>query len=121
MEKKYFIENVDGIVEVRFLENPDAQDICDSLDDAAQIHPNNLRLWDFSNGADLASQDIEKVAAHAKTIHMQSGKVAIVAPKDLTYGLFRMYEVHRHEERIQLNVFRSKQAAREWLRGLSTD
>lgn len=119
MEKKYLIENVDGIVEVRFIENPEAQDICDSLDDAAQINPNNLRLWDFSNGADLASKDIEKVAEHAKTIQIQSGKVAIVAPQNLTYGLFRMYQVYRKEERIQLNVFRSAHEAREWLKGLS--
>jgi hypothetical protein len=116
MDKKYSIENIDGIVEVRFLQNPQAQDICDSLDDAAQIHANDLRLWDFSCGVDLTSHDIEIVAEHAKIIQMQSGKVAIVAPQDLTYGLFRMYEVHRHEERVQINVFRTLQDAREWLK-----
>jgi hypothetical protein len=58
MGKKFSIENANGIVEVRFVENPEAQDICDSLDDAAQRYPNNLRLWDFSCGADLASKDI---------------------------------------------------------------
>jgi len=117
MGKKYLVENVDGIVEVRFVGDPEAQDICDSLDDAAQINPNNLRLWDFSCGADLISKDIEKVAEHARAIQIQSGKVAIVAPQDLTYGLFRMYEVHRKEERIQLSVFRSVQEARKWLKG----
>lgn len=116
MGKKFSIENADGIVEVRFVENPEAQDICDSLDDAAQLNPNNLRLWDFSCGADLAGKDIERVAEHAKTIQIQSGKVAIVAPQNLTYGLFRMYEVHRKEEGIQLNVFRSLKEAREWLK-----
>ena len=117
MGNTYRIEIKDGIVEVRFIENPDAQAICDSLDDAAQIDPNNLRLWDFTHGANLTGQDIEKVAAHARIKKMQSGKVAIVAPQDLTFGLFRMYEVHRKEERIQLSVFRSIKEAREWLKG----
>jgi len=116
MAKKYLIENIDGIVAVRFTQEPEAQDICDSLDDAAQINPNNLRYWDFSCGTNLASQDVEKVAEYARTIQMHPGKVAIIAPQDLTYGLFRMYEVYRQEERIQLQVFRSTQEAIDWLK-----
>ena len=116
MAKKYIIEIIDGIVEVRFTEDPEAQDICDSLDDAAQVSPNNLRLWDYTCGANLTGHDIEQVAEHARTIQIQSGRVAIVAPQDLTFGLFRMYEVHRKEERIQLSVFRSIEEAREWLK-----
>ena len=116
MAKKYSIEIIDGIVEVRFTEDPEAQDICDSLDDAAQVNPNNLRLWDYTCGANLTGHDIEHVAEHARTIQIQSGRVAIVAPHDLTFGLFRMYEVHRKEERIQLSVFRSVKEAREWLK-----
>lgn len=120
MANKYIIEIEDGIIKVRFIENPSADDICDSLDDAARITPGNLRLWDYTCGADLTNGDIEKVASHAKSNNMQSGKVAIVAPQDLTYGVFRVYIAHREEDRIQLAAFRTEEKAVEWLKEPST-
>jgi hypothetical protein len=115
MEKKYSIETIDGVITVRFHQEPEAIDICKSLDDAAQNSPGNLRLWDFTCGANLPSDDIEIVAHHAKSIQLPSGKVAIVAPQDLTFGIFRIYAANREETRVKLSVFRSEPEAREWL------
>lgn len=115
MDKKYHIETIDGIITVRFLQEPEAIDICKSLDDAAGNSPGNLRLWDFTIGSNLPDDDIQIVAHHAKSIRMPAGKVAIVAPQDLTFGIFRVYAAHRDEQRVKLSVFRSEQEARDWL------
>ena len=61
MEKRYSIETKGGIIAVRFIQEAKATDICDALDDVAEISPGNLRLWDFTNGADLTHLDILKV------------------------------------------------------------
>ena len=116
MNKKYTIETINGVITVRFNQKPEAADICNSLDDAAVIGSGNLRLWDFTCGADLANEDIQIVAKHARSIQLPSGKVAIVAPQDLTYGIFRVYAVKREEQHVKLDVFRSEKEARDWLK-----
>lgn len=121
MEKKYSIHTIDGIITVRFNQEPEAVDICNSLDDAAEIRPGNLRLWDFTCGAKLPNDDIQIVANHAKSIRLPAGRVAIVTPDDLTFGIFRVYAAHREETRVKLNVFRSEPEAQEWLKHESVD
>ena len=116
MEKNYRIETIDGIIVVRFNQNPVAADICASLDEASKMIPCDLRMWDFSNGANLTTGDVQMTARHAKEIPMPPGRVAIVAPKDITYGVFRMYEVFRNEEPVSLRVFRDENEAVEWLK-----
>jgi len=47
-----------------------------------------------------------------------ASKFAIVAPRDLEYGLGRMYEAFRgfnSQSTKQVNVFRTREAALEWL------
>ena len=78
--------------------------------------PGNRRLWDYSCSANLTNGDIEKIAWHAKSNNMQSGKVAIVGPQDLTYGVFRVYIALREEDRTRLAVFRTEEKAVEWLK-----
>jgi hypothetical protein len=116
MDKRYTIETINGVITVRFNQEPRAADICNSLDDLAGIRSGNLRLWDFTCGADLANEDIQIVAKHARSIQLPSGKVAIVAPQDLTYGIFRVYAANREEQRVKLSVFRSEKEARDWLK-----
>jgi hypothetical protein len=42
-------------------------------------------------------------------------KLAIVAPEDEVYGLARLFSVHRAQEHLQLQVFRDRDAAFQWL------
>ncbi len=42
-------------------------------------------------------------------------KVAIVAPKDLTYGLVRMYESHSNSSSSKFEIFRTVRPALAWL------
>jgi len=44
-----------------------------------------------------------------------SPKVAVVAPKDISFGLARMYEAIRGDVRYEFAVFRSTDAAMTWL------
>jgi hypothetical protein len=49
-----------------------------------------------------------------------STKVAVVAPKDLSFGLARMYEILSHSVQWNFVVFRAMDAALAWL-GLPED
>ncbi len=42
-------------------------------------------------------------------------KMATVAPRDVLFGLARMYETLRAESPVELRAFRSMSEAREWL------
>ena len=91
MDTKYSIDTTDEITVFRFIQKPEAIDICSALGDIEGINPCRLRLWDFTCGVDWANEDIKKAANHANSIQLPNGKVAIVSPQDLTYGLFRVY------------------------------
>lgn len=46
---------------------------------------------------------------------MQDGRVAMVAGNDLTYGMFRMWELQRADLGYEVRVFRSLDEARLWV------
>ena len=116
MNRTYTIELLDTIITLRFNQNPTVDDIRASLKEASKINPGDLRLWDFSRGVDLTVHDVKDVAHYAKAIQMQPGKVAIIAPQDLTFGLFRVYMAHRNEARVTLDVFRTEEEGIDWLK-----
>ena len=77
-------------------------------------------MWDYTCGANLTHADIQMAANHAKDIPMPSGMVAIVAPDNLAFGLLRMYEAYREEDRVKQCVFRTEEEAIDWLKGTSS-
>ena len=80
MSKNYDIEMVGGITCVRYVKQPDQDDLCQSIDEAAAIRPSGLRLWDLSKcDMNLSSTQLEEVADYAKTKFSQPSKVAIIA------------------------------------------
>lgn len=122
MDKRYNIDIADDIVSVRFSQKPDVDAFRNALNDVHQIKPKPLRLWDFTCGMDISFDDIQIIADYAKSLHLETGKIAVVAPEDLTYGLIRVFHAFRGEaDRIQYEVFRSEQEAREWLKSESLD
>ena len=76
----------------------------------------NLRLWDFSLGANLSYNDVQKVAGYEKSASLFRGKAAALAPQDLTFGIFRIYTAYRDEDQVELSVFRKRKAAIDWFR-----
>ena len=116
MEKKYTVEVVGDITVVRYINHPELDDLRRSIDEAAAIRPSGLRLWDFSQGGlNLAVPELAEIANYAKTKFSSPSKVAIVAPKDLSFGTSRIYEAIRQQEGMELEIFRSEQKAMEWL------
>ncbi len=58
-----------------------------------------------------------KLAAIAATKinQLRGGRVAMVASTDITYGMFRMWEVQRGDINYEVRVFREIEAALNWL------
>ena len=116
MASKYTIESSQGITTVRFSLAPGEEVLRSAIDELADHYQNDLRLWDFSIfGLSLSNSQLEKLAEYGKRRFTNPSRVAIVASEDLTFGLSRMYEVYREEDRLQFKVFRTELEARQWL------
>ena len=79
-------------------------------------------LWDLSacSRATLNSRDIERIRDETAAVleRRQPGyKVALVAPKDLYFGLCRMFEAYADDLPIKVHVFRKLDDAWRWLTG----
>lgn len=74
-------------------------------------------LTDLAQGSYLQASRAE-IERHARVtaaaLKRKPLKIAIVAPHDLAFGLFRMFTSYAGHEEI--NVFRNKQEACAWLR-----
>lgn len=84
------------------------------------FRPGMSILWDFSEGnaSRLTSEDIRKIAGQNKARLKRSGvpyKVAFLAPRDIEYGLSRMYEMFADASLAENRVFRTLDEARRWL------
>lgn len=116
MARKYTIETSHGITTVRFSVEPGVEDLCNAIDNVAENHQSDLRLWDFSDsGLSFSNSQLEQVAEYGKRKFTKSARVAILAPEDFTFGLSRIYEVYREEDKLQFKVFRTELEARHWL------
>lgn len=79
-----------------------------------------LGLFDLSDvtALGISSESIRK-AARSVGEHVNSrlkeGKLAIVAPRDLFFGMARMYEILRSESPVEVRVFRERGEAESWL------
>ena len=76
-------------------------------------------VWDFRKAHfNLSSSDIEKVSQFI--LHHQPAippsKISFVALSDLEYGLSRMFEVYRQDQRTDFRVFRDFEEALNWAR-----
>jgi hypothetical protein len=77
-------------------------------------------LWDLSqaNASRMSSDDIRQIAQRNKSRVKKTGvgnQVAFVAPRDIEYGLSRMYEMFSDETPVENRVFRTIEEARRWL------
>ena len=117
MNKRYKIVKLGDITAIRFTHKPSLEDIRMSIDEAASISTSGLRLWDYSHsGWDLTSTQLQKLTEYAKTKFLPPSKVALVATKDLSFGISRVYEAFRKQEGLEIEVFRSEPEALNWLK-----
>jgi hypothetical protein len=72
-----------------------------------------LRIWSLPPDLRLDGPKLADIARHSVSIGVR-GRVAIVAPSDLAYGLARVHVAHRDASE-SLGLFRSRDAALSWL------
>ena len=74
-------------------------------------------LWDLRDAQfDLTSTEVRELADFARMlVSGATVRTAFVAPRDLEFGLLRMFEVLREGKGVQTSVFRDKERALEWL------
>ena len=94
----------------------------DAIEKFYQEEPTALLLWDMSQ-ADVSHVTPDILRNFAKKsailgVNRQGGRTAVVAPKDLQYGLARMSEVFLEAESapFSFRVFRTRDEALQWLR-----
>jgi hypothetical protein len=114
MSKNYVIVSKDGITTIRFSIDPGLDDLCNAIDDVAENDLSELRLWDLSNGFSL--NDNDELAEYGKSKFSIPSKAAVIAPKDLTFGLARVHDVYREDEFLKQRIFRTEQEALAWLK-----
>lgn len=83
--------------------------------------PSKLTLWDFTSGtvSRLSSQELNEIAKQGEAIssRIENGKAAILAPKDIDYGISRIFQVFSKIENfpLEIEIFRDMNAAQNWL------
>ena len=112
----YSIVSTDGVTTIRFFKEPGFDDICSAIDDIVENYLSDLRLWLFSCGLNFTNIQIKQLAEYAKSKFLIPSKSAIVAPKDLDFGLARVHDVYREDGFVEQMVFRTEQKARVWLK-----
>ncbi len=89
--------------------------------DRADFKPGMNVLYDFTDGitAELTSENMRE---HVKTVashRQQRGenyRVAVLAPRDLDFGMFRVYQALADELPLHIRVVRTRDEADAWLR-----
>jgi hypothetical protein len=77
-------------------------------------------LFDITRAAKeskVTAEGIRKIAEFwtSEYANMAGGKLALVAPVELAFGLSRMYQGLRDDGPDHIRVFRDREAARQWL------
>ena len=115
MSSNYLVEKIGRITAVRFTLTASSHDLLDAANDVAQLENNTLRLWDLRKGVSVSTADIFVIARRMKEIGFPSSKIAVLVTDKLSYGLARMFDVHREQDNQKYNVFEREQEAVKWL------
>jgi hypothetical protein len=94
-------------------------DFASEMATSRDVPPGRRELVDLCGveQADLSSATLRAVAEiYARADERpEESRVAFVAPRDLFFGLARMYEAFRSPSPLQIRVFRELGEARAWL------
>ena len=74
------------------------------------------RLWDMREcRLDLSSDELLEMASVAKSRDLPDSRGAMLASRDLNFGMSRMHQVFRKSDDISLRVFRDEEEAVAWV------
>lgn len=91
-----------------------------AMDDVLEKGACDLRLWEFKVGVAIDTSQIEEIAKYGEQIWPVPSRAAIVAPDDLSFGLARIHDVHRDQNKRETMVFRTVQEAIKWLKNIGS-
>lgn len=112
----YTITSEAGVTRVRLHHQPDFNTIQRIIDDLAENHDYQHRLWDCSDARiNMPMDEIRVLSAYERTRLKGPGKLAIIAPDDLTFGEMRAFGVYREDPLAKVMFFRSEDKALSWL------
>jgi hypothetical protein len=79
-----------------------------------------IGLFDLTDvtGVDVSAESVRDAARRAEQYvdsRLEGGKLALVAPRDLLFGMARMYEILRADSPVEVRVFRERDEAESWL------
>jgi hypothetical protein len=83
--------------------------------------PSRNIIWDLaeSDVSSITADEVRELARGVKKLahSREGGKTAIVSPKDISYGIGRMYQIFAeiYSQSAQIEVFRSKLEAERWV------
>ncbi len=86
-----------------------------------QFRPEMNVLWDFRKGThalEFSTDDIQNIVSMTANHIKQRGasyRLALLATKDLFFGLSKMFAAYGDEIPIDIHVFRSMDEALDWL------
>jgi hypothetical protein len=74
-------------------------------------------LTDVSSGSLISAEGVRELARfwRGEYDRIAAGKLAIVAPSDLAFGLGRMYQMLRDDGPDRIRIFRDMEEAWDWL------
>jgi len=101
--------------------NITSQDLLSSINSFYDNSPTLYTLWDFSKGSmsSISNESIRQIFSLVQNrgTNRQNGKTAIVATKDLEYGMSRMFQIMSTDNGFPftIKVFRSYDEAMKWI------
>ena len=101
--------------------NITSQDLLSSINSFYDNSPTLYTLWDFSKGSmsSISNESIRQIFSLVQNrgTNRQNGKTAIVATKDLEYGMSRMFQIMSTDNvfPFTIKVFRSYDEAMKWI------
>lgn len=114
-ETGFEIEERDGAVCIRFTRQQSFNEILDLLRRVADIEASRRRIWILNDDFNFSAKEIAQFARIGAELWPPPGRVAFVSAEPLGFGLMRMMEARRGEERYESAVFRTEQEAWAWM------
>ena len=98
-----------------------ADEIIKKVEEFYTRNPTKLVLWALEEAvtSGISGEEIEKIILTAKkfSARRKEGKTAIVGPKEIDYGLGRMYQAYAGIENLpyEYRIFKELEEAKDWL------
>ena len=114
MSQKFSIDVQENIVSIQFSCDADASEILGAIDIVSKYYQARPRLWDFSDGIKLDSEQVRVIARQSKVRFLKPSKAAIVVPRSISLELTTIFEIFRADDFTENMIFRSRNEAVAW-------